>query len=147
MSPPLTAIRRQKNYHRGAEAQRKRLTCGAPRAAVFETLLPAVFVTQPYTLRLGHVMKRELLWDPCLDIAGQRTRVAFLAHVGFEGTASLNDIWSGKLIGRTIRLCFRRVPSAEIPQTAEGRVEWLDTEWARVDAWTAYAGSRPAQAA
>ena len=205
-------------------------------ASTLDTLLPAVFVTQPYTLRLGHVMKRELLWDPCLDIVGQRTRnafirrgsderhkeiallgqlatavgerdgvllfpegtrfspakreralthladtkqfarlaraqrlhhvlpphrggalallerrpdvdVAFLAHVGFEGTASLNDIWSGRLIGRTIRLCFWRVPSTEIPQTAEGRVEWLDAQWARVDAWTAYAGSRPAEAA
>ena len=232
MSPPLTAIRRQKNYHRGAEAQRKRLTCGAPRAAVFETLLPAVFVTQPYTLRLGHVMKHELLWDPCLDIVGQRTRnafirrgsgerekeiallrglaaalgecdgvllfpegtrfapakreralahladsgqsarlaraqrlqyvlpprrggalalletrpdvdVAFLAHVGFEGTADLNDIWSGKLIGRTIRLCFRRVPSADIPRTAAGRIEWLDTQWEGVDTWVAaHSGSQ-----
>jgi 1-acyl-sn-glycerol-3-phosphate acyltransferase len=202
-------------------------------ASTLDTLLPAVFVTQPYTLRLGHVMKRELLWDACLDIVGQRTRnafvrrgsgerekeiallrqlakavterdgvllfpegtrfssakreralahladtkqfarlerakrlhyvlpprragalalletrpdvdVAFLAHVGFEGTANLNDIWSGKLIGRTIRLCFWRVPSAEIPQTAEGRVEWLDSQWERVDAWTAaHAGSQP----
>jgi 1-acyl-sn-glycerol-3-phosphate acyltransferase len=171
-------------------------------------------------------MKRELLWDPCLDIVGQRTRnafvrrgsgerekeiallrglaadlgerdgvllfpegtrfspakrqralahladagqaarlahaerlrhvlpprrggalalletrpdvdVAFLAHIGFEGTANLNDIWNGKLIGRTIRLYFWRVPSADIPQTAAGRVEWLDTQWERVDAWVA----------
>ena len=67
--------------------------------------------------------------------------VAFLAHVGFEGTASLNDIWRGKLIGRTIRLCFWRVPSTEIPQTAEDRVEWLDAQWERIDAWTsAHAG-------
>ena len=206
-------------------------------ASTLDTLLPAVFASQPYTLRLGHVMKRVLLWDPCLDIVGQRTRnafvrrgsgerdkeiellrrlaiavgerdgvllfpegtrfsqakreralthladtkqfarlarmrrlyhvlpprrggalalletrpdvdVAFLAHVGFEGTASLNDIWSGKLIGRTIRLCFWRVPSAEIPRTAEERMEWLDAQWERVDAWTAaHPGSRPAHAA
>lgn len=193
-------------------------------ASTLDTLLPAVFASDPSTLRLGHVMKRELLWDPCLDIVGQRTRnafvrrgscereneiallrglavalgecdgvllfpegtrfapakreralarladsgqsarlaraqrlqyvllprrggalalletrpdvdVAFLAHVGFEGTAKLNDIWSGKLIGRTIRLCFWRVPGADIPRTAEGRVEWLDAQWERVDAW------------
>jgi hypothetical protein len=61
--------------------------------------------------------------------------VAFLAHVGFEGTASLNDIWRGTLIGRTIRVCFWRVPSAEIPRTAEDRVEWLDAQWERIDAW------------
>jgi len=29
-------------------------------------------------LRLAYVMKRELLWDPCLDIVGQRTRNAFI---------------------------------------------------------------------
>jgi 1-acyl-sn-glycerol-3-phosphate acyltransferase len=206
-------------------------------ASTLDTLLPAVFTSQPYALRLAHVMKRELLWDPCLDIVGQRTRnafvrrgsdardkeiallrqlamavterdgvllfpegtrfspakreralahladtkqfarlerakrlqyvlpprcggalalletrpdvdVAFLAHVGFEGTATLNDIWSGKLIGRTIRLCFWRVASAEIPQTAEGRVEWLDAQWERIDAWTSvHASSQPAQAA
>jgi 1-acyl-sn-glycerol-3-phosphate acyltransferase len=201
-------------------------------ASTLDTLLPAVFASDPYTLRLAHVMKRELLWDPCLDIVGQRTRnafvrrgsgerekevallrelaaalgnhdgvllfpegtrfsaskreralarladsqqparaaraqrlrhvlpprhggalalletrpdvdVAFLAHVGFEGTADLNDIWNGKLIGRTIRLYFWRVSSAEIPRTAVGRIDWLDTQWERVDAWVAtHSGSQ-----
>jgi hypothetical protein len=70
--------------------------------------------------------------------------VAFLAHVGFEGTADLNAIWNGKLIGRAIRLCFWRVPSAEIPRTAESRAEWLDAQWERVDAWIgANSGSPP----
>jgi hypothetical protein len=63
--------------------------------------------------------------------------VAFLAHVGFEGTASLNDIWRGRLIGTTVRLLFWRVPSAEIPRTNEGRIVWLDDQWKRVDAWVA----------
>jgi 1-acyl-sn-glycerol-3-phosphate acyltransferase len=205
-------------------------------ASTLDTLLPAVFASHPYTLRLGHVMKRELLWDPCLDIVGQRTRnafirrgsdardreigllrrlaaavgdrdgvllfpegtrfsrtkreralahladtkqwarlararrlhhvlplrrggalallearpdvdVVFLAHVGFDGAATLNDIWRGKLIGRTIRLCFWRVPSAEIPRTMRDRVEWLDTQWERVDAWVAAytGGAQPAE--
>jgi 1-acyl-sn-glycerol-3-phosphate acyltransferase len=198
----------------------------ARHASTLDTLLPAVFVSQPRTLRLGHVMKRELLWDPCLDIVGQRTRnafvrrgseerekeiallrglaaalgerdgvllfpegtrfspakrekalarlggtgqserfaraqrlrrvlpprrggavalletrpdvdVAFLAHVGFEGTASLNDIWRGRLIGRTVRLLFWRVPSAEIARTTEERIAWLDGQWERIDAWIA----------
>lgn len=206
-------------------------------ASTLDTLLPAVFASHPHSLRLGHVMKRELLWDPCLDIVGHRTGnaflrrgsgerekeiallrrlassvgerdgvllfpegtrfspakraralarladsqqltrlasaqrlqhvlpprrggaltlletrpdvdVAFLAHAGFEGTASLNDIWSGKLLDRTIRLCFWRVPSAEIPRSSEERVEWLDTQWARVDAWVAaQSAARPAEAA
>lgn len=198
----------------------------ARHASTLDTLLPAVFVSQPRSLRLGHVMKRELLWDPCLDIVGQRTRnafvrrgsgerekeiallrglaaalgkrdgvllfpegtrftqakreralahltntgdierlarvqrmqrvlpprrggamalletrpdvdVAFLAHVGFERTATLNDLWSGRLIGQTIRLQFWRVPSAEIPRTTAERITWLDQQWERVDAWVA----------
>ncbi|MCK6555528.1 lysophospholipid acyltransferase family protein [Candidatus Binatia bacterium] len=202
-------------------------------ASTLDTLLPAVFVSHPYKMRLGHVMKRELLWDPCLDIVGQRTRnafirrgsgnrerevallrglaaaaverdgvllfpegtrftpakreralahlastqqsarwasaqrlqhvlpphragvlalletrpdidVVFLAHAGFEGTANLNDIWSGKLIGRTVTLCFWRVPAADIPRTTEGRTEWLDSQWGAVDAWvTAHAKPQP----
>ena len=218
----------------GAEAVgRGPLFLFSRHASTLDTLLPAVFVTDPHSLRLGHVMKRELLWDPCLDIVGQRTRNAFvrrgsgerdreiallrqlaaavgerdgvllfpegtrfssakrdrvlahlaateqharlerarrlqhvlpprrsgvlalletrpdvdavfLAQIGFEGAASLNDIWSGKLIGRTVRLCFWRVPSAEIPQTEEDRAAWLDAQWARVDAWVAaQASGRP----
>ena len=211
----------------GVEAVRRGpLFLFARHASTLDTLLPAVFVSQPRTLRLGHVMKRELLWDPCLDIVGQRTRnafvrrgsgerekeiallrglaaalgerdgvllfpegtrfspakgeralarlrdtgqserfaraqrlrrvlpprrggavalletrldvdVAFLAHVGFEGTASLNDIWRGRLIGRTVRMLFWRVPSAEIARTTEERIAWLDGQWERVDAWVA----------
>ncbi|MFN8545520.1 MAG: 1-acyl-sn-glycerol-3-phosphate acyltransferase [Candidatus Binatia bacterium] len=206
-------------------------------ASTLDTLLPAVFVSQPRALRLGHVMKRELLWDPCLDIVGQRTRnafvrrgsgerekeiallrglaaalgerdgvllfpegtrftqakreralahltdtgqlerlarvrrlqrvlpprhggamalletrpdvdVAFLAHVGFERTATLNDIWSGRLIGQTLRMQFWRVPSAEIPRTLAERITWLDQQWERVDAWVAtHAEPSPADAA
>jgi 1-acyl-sn-glycerol-3-phosphate acyltransferase len=211
----------------GAEVVRRGpLFLFARHASMLDTLLPAMFVSQPRTLRLGHVMKRELLWDPCLDIVGQRTRnvfvrrgsgerdkeiallrglaaalgerdgvllfpegtrfspakqaramaklarteqperlarvrhlrrvlpprrggalalletrpdvdVAFLAHVGFEGTASLSDIWRGTLTGHTVRLLFWRVPSAEIPPSAEERIAWLDRQWERVDAWIA----------
>ena len=63
----------------GAEAVRRGpLFLFSRHASRLDTLLPAVFAAHPYTLRLGHVMKRELLWDPCLDIVGQRTRNAFV---------------------------------------------------------------------
>ena len=47
-------------------------------ASVVDTLLPAVLVSSRTGLRLRYVMKRELLWDPCLDIVGQRLRNAFV---------------------------------------------------------------------
>lgn len=223
---------------RGLEAVRKApLILLSRHASTLDTLLPAVFVSDPRRRRLRHVMKRELLWDPCLDVVGQRTRnafvrrdsgdpereiatvrrlahdmgecdgvlifpegtrfspakqaraferlsaagdfgrferarrlrhvlpprlggvlavldarpdvdVVFLAHAGFEGTASLNDIWSGRIVGRSVRLSFWRVPSPAIPRDREARVAWLDEQWARIDDWIdAQYGQKTAQAA
>lgn len=47
-------------------------------ASVVDTLLPAVLVSSRTGLQLRYVMKRELLWDPCLDIVGQRLPNAFV---------------------------------------------------------------------
>lgn len=41
-------------------------------ASVGDTLLPAVLVSSRQGIRLRYVIKRELLWDPCLDIVGNR---------------------------------------------------------------------------
>jgi len=37
-----------------------------------DTLLTAVLVSAPRGIRMRYVMKRELLWDPCLDVVGHR---------------------------------------------------------------------------
>jgi 1-acyl-sn-glycerol-3-phosphate acyltransferase len=37
-----------------------------------DTLLASALVSRPYRLRLRYVLKQELLWDPCLDIVGNR---------------------------------------------------------------------------
>lgn len=47
-------------------------------ASVVDTLLPAVLVSSRTGRRLRYVMKRELLWDPCLDVVGQRLPNAFV---------------------------------------------------------------------
>lgn len=47
-------------------------------ASVADTLLPAVLVSSRTGRRLRYVMKRELLWDPCLDVVGQRLHNAFV---------------------------------------------------------------------
>lgn len=41
-------------------------------ASLVDTLLPAIIVTRPHGIRLRYVLKRELLADPCLDVAGLR---------------------------------------------------------------------------
>jgi 1-acyl-sn-glycerol-3-phosphate acyltransferase len=41
-------------------------------ASVADTILAACYLSKPHSLRLRYVLKRELLWDPCLDVVGHR---------------------------------------------------------------------------
>ncbi len=41
-------------------------------ASIVDNLLPANLVASPHRIRLRYVLKRELLADPCLDVAGRR---------------------------------------------------------------------------
>lgn len=43
-----------------------------------DTLLAAAMVANPHRLLLRYVLKRELLWDPCLDLVGKRLPNAFV---------------------------------------------------------------------
>lgn len=43
-----------------------------------DTLLAAAFVANPNRILLRYVLKRELFWDPCLDIVGRRLPNAFI---------------------------------------------------------------------
>jgi len=193
-------------------------------ASTADTLIASALVAQPYGLRLRYVMKREHLWDPCLDIVGNRvpnvfvdrfsadsarevgyvrelardlgprdgvliypegTRfsgekrvrvlerldkdgsakmleyarslthvlpprlggtlglvdaapdadVVFCAHTGFEGTASLGDIWKGALMNQVVQVQFRRIRRSEIPTDRDAQVAWLMKEWAKVGGW------------
>jgi len=47
-------------------------------ASTADTLLPAVLVSAPLGIRLRYVLKRELLWDPCLDVVGNRLPNLFI---------------------------------------------------------------------
>lgn len=193
-------------------------------ASVGDTVIPAVFLAARHGLRLRYVLKRELLWDPCLDLVGNRlpnyfvrrgsgdtareaegvarlldglgprdgvliypegTRftpakrirvlerlaqgsearfvprasalervlpprlggsialldrnpgadVVFCAHVGFDAASTFWHFWNGSLVGETIRVRFWRVPAAEIPKDRDARIDWLFSQWERVDAF------------
>jgi 1-acyl-sn-glycerol-3-phosphate acyltransferase len=46
--------------------------------SVGDTLFPAIHITRATGMRLRYVLKDELLWDPCLDVVGQRIPNAFV---------------------------------------------------------------------
>lgn len=193
-------------------------------ASVVDTLLPAALLSSRTGIRLRYVLKRELLWDPCLDIVGQRLPNAFVrrgqggseaeidrvrslardlgpkdgvlvfpegtrytpkrrqqviarlaessepklverarslqhvlpprlggvlamletapdadvvvcTHTGLESLRTLGDLWSGALVGRSVEIELWRSPAREIPRDREGRIEWIQAQWERVDAW------------
>jgi 1-acyl-sn-glycerol-3-phosphate acyltransferase len=61
-----------------------------------DTLIPVLLVSGPFGARLRYVLKRELLWDPCLDIVGNRLPNYFVrrdaeSHDEIEGIARLAD--------------------------------------------------------
>jgi len=47
-------------------------------ASIVDNLLPAILITRPHAIRLRYVLKRELLADPCLDVAGRRLPNCFV---------------------------------------------------------------------
>jgi len=51
-------------------------------ASLIDTLLPGRFVTQPFGIPLRYVLKKELLVDPALDIAGNRLPNVFVDRGG-----------------------------------------------------------------
>lgn len=191
-------------------------------SSIVDTLIPGVFLANSHLLELRYVLKKELLVDPCLDVAGhwlpnhfvardgtdtakeldavaqlkaglsasegvllypegtrftatKRARalerlkddavafqrasrlvhllpprpggalalldaapacdVLFVGHTGLEGFSDFKAIWSGDLVGRTVRIRFWREPAASIPATRDERLAWLQRHWERLDDW------------
>jgi 1-acyl-sn-glycerol-3-phosphate acyltransferase len=195
-------------------------------ASTGDTLLASALIGRPHGMRLRYVLKRELLWDPCLDVVGSRLPHAFVdrapddsrreiarlqalardlsrrdgvliypegtrfsaakrarvierlaregdakpleyarslhsvlpprtrgtlglleaateadvvvcAHTGFEGAATLAQIWRGELLHGTIRVRFQRFARASIPTTRDAQADWLRERWQEIDVWVA----------
>lgn len=47
-------------------------------ASLGDTVLPAVYIGDRHGIMLRYVMKRELRWDPCLDVVGSRLPNCFV---------------------------------------------------------------------
>lgn len=54
-----------------------------------DTVLAAALVANPHRVLLRYVLKRELLWDPCLDVVGQRLPNTFVDRSGQRREAEI----------------------------------------------------------
>ena len=57
-------------------------------ASLIDSLIPGALISARHGTRLRYVMKRELLFDPCLDVVGQRIPNAFVRR----GTAAETEV-------------------------------------------------------
>jgi 1-acyl-sn-glycerol-3-phosphate acyltransferase len=60
--------------------------------SIVDNLLPAVLVSTRHRIRLRYVLKRELLSDPCLDVAGNRLPNYFVQRGADDTQAELSAI-------------------------------------------------------
>ncbi|MEM6484015.1 MAG: 1-acyl-sn-glycerol-3-phosphate acyltransferase [Pseudomonadota bacterium] len=51
-------------------------------ASIADTILPVTYFAQPFKTHLRYIMKRELLFDPCLDLFGNRLPNVFVGRSG-----------------------------------------------------------------
>jgi len=61
-------------------------------SSVADTVLTAALVGNPNRLQLRYVLKRELLWDPCIDVVGSRLPNAFIDRAAPRKEAELEAI-------------------------------------------------------
>lgn len=65
-------------------------------ASIIDTLVPAVFLANVHHMRLRYVLKRELLVDPCLDLAGHWLPNRFVARDGVDTATEVEAVRSLK---------------------------------------------------
>jgi hypothetical protein len=57
-----------------------------------DTLLASALVSRPHGLRLRYILKQELLWDPCLDIVGNRVPNAFIDRFADDSVGEVRRV-------------------------------------------------------
>lgn len=61
-------------------------------ASIIDVLIPGAFVANAHRLALRYVLKRELLAEPCLDIAGHWLPNTFIDRSGADTARALADV-------------------------------------------------------
>ncbi|HWE34446.1 MAG TPA: 1-acyl-sn-glycerol-3-phosphate acyltransferase [Solirubrobacteraceae bacterium] len=85
--------------------------------------------------RLGGVLTLLERSRDAVTVDGSGVDVVVFGHVGLDGFEYISDIWSGGLVGTTVRMKFWRYPASEIPTDREALIRWLYGIWQTLDDW------------
>jgi 1-acyl-sn-glycerol-3-phosphate acyltransferase len=89
----------------------------------------------PLADRLRYVLPPRLGGTVGLLESSRGADVVIFGHVGLDGFEYISDIWSGGLVGTTVRLKFWRFPAANVPSDRDELVTWLYDRWQELDDW------------
>ena len=103
----------------------------AKRARILEKMQSSLYFQSAQSLE--HTLPPRAGGVHALVRTAPKADVVFCAHTGFEGFATLADVLSGEMVGRTLRVAFWRVPASEVPHTHEELTCWLYERWKEVD--------------
>ena len=99
----------------------------------------------PMANRLCNLLPPRLGGPLTLLASAPDCDVVIFGHVGLDGFEYISDIWSGGLVGTTVKLKFWRFAAADIPSGREQQIVWLYDRWQELDDWiseTRAGGSR-----
>lgn len=68
--------------------------------SILDTMLPLSVIGHPLAKHVRYVMKREVLWNPCVDIVGHRIPTAFVRRGGTRDTSDIEQVlWIAENLG------------------------------------------------
>ncbi len=79
--------------------------------------------------KMTHVLPPRPTGTLALMEATPDRDIVFMAHTGFEGSASFASLLDGGWLDTDVRIRFWRVPAAEIPREREAARVWLNDQW------------------
>ena len=61
-------------------------------ASLLDTLMPSVIIQKPNNIALRYIMKKELLWAPCLDLVGHRLPNCFVDRYSADSNRQIESV-------------------------------------------------------
>ena len=89
----------------------------------------------PMISGLRHVLPPRPSGTIALLDAVPAADVVVIAHTGLERFSTFAALARSVPLREPIRVTAWRIPRAEIPTDRDARADWLDRQWARLDAW------------